>query len=53
MVSIMTKAQSIATELGDLGQDDQSLQKEICRLNHSSIVTLEHLKDLHNWLDEK
>ncbi|PHV63883.1 TniB family NTP-binding protein [Cyanobacterium aponinum] len=49
----MTKAQSIAKQLGDLGQDDQWLQQEIRRLNRSSIVPLEHLKDLHNWLDEK
>lgn len=29
------------------------MQAEIARLNKKSIVPLEHIKDLHNWLDEK
>jgi DNA transposition AAA+ family ATPase len=49
----MTKTQTIATELGDLAQDGQHLQAEIARLNRPSIVPLEHVLDLHNWLDEK
>lgn len=52
-VVIMTKAQSIAKQLGDLQQDEQWLQSEISRLNRTSILPLEHLRDLHNWLDEK
>jgi hypothetical protein len=49
----MTKAKDIAQELGDLTPDSLSVQAEIARLNKKSIVPLEHIKDLHNWLDEK
>ena len=49
----MTKAKDIAQELGDLTPDSLSVQEEIARLNKKSIVPLEHIKDLHNWLDEK
>lgn len=50
---MMTEAKSIAKELGNLPQDEQCLQAEISRLNRNSIVPLEHLKELHLWLDEK
>jgi hypothetical protein len=46
-------ASQIAKELGDLKADTQLLQVEIARLNKKSIVPLEHIKDLHDWLDEK
>jgi DNA transposition AAA+ family ATPase len=49
----MTKAKDIAQELGGLTPDSLSVQAEIARLNKKSIVPLEHIKDLHNWLDEK
>jgi hypothetical protein len=49
----MTKAKDLAQELGDLTPDSLSVQAEIARLNKKSIVPLEHIKDLHNWLDEK
>lgn len=47
------QAQTIATALGDVNQDEATLQKEITRLNRPSVVPLEHVRDLHNWLDEK
>ena len=49
----MTEAKSIAQELGDFKTDEQWLQAEIARLNKSSILPLEHVRDLHGWLDEK
>src|SRR4028119_519947 len=49
----MTKAKDIAQELGDLTPDSLSVQAEIARLNKKSIVPLQHIQDLHNWLDEK
>src|SRR4028118_88074 len=49
----MTEAKSIAQQLGELKTDEQWLQAEIARLNKSSILPLEHVRDLHGWLDEK
>lgn len=50
----MTKANSIAKELGDLPKDEKWLEQEIDRLHRKDIiVALEHLIDLHQWLDEK
>lgn len=49
----MKTAQAIAKELGDLQTDEQWLQQEIARLNKKNIVPLEHIRDLHQWLDEK
>ncbi len=49
----MTQAKEIAQELGDLNPDEQWLQGEIARLNRQSIVPLEHIRDLHDWLDGK
>jgi len=49
----MTEAESIAEELGELKTDKQELQAEIARLSKTCIVSLEHVKDLHKWLDEK
>lgn len=50
---IMDEAQNIANKLGDIPKDELWLQQEITRLNRPSIVTLEHIKYLHNWLDDK
>lgn len=50
---IMNEAQNIANELGDVSKDELWLQQEITRLNRPSIVPLEHIKDLHHWLDDK
>ena len=49
----MTNAQKIANELGAVSQDEKWLQAEITRLNRPSILPLEHVKIVHNWLDEK
>lgn len=49
----MTEAQAIAQELGDLKIDEQCLHKEIARLRKKNVVPLEHIRELHNWLDEK
>ncbi len=49
----MTEAEAIAEELGDFNTDEQWLQAEIARLNRQSIVPLEHIRDLHDWLDGK
>lgn len=50
---IMDEAQNIANELGDISKDELCLQQEITRLNRPSILHLEHIKNLHNWLDDK
>ena len=50
---IMDEAQNIANKLGDVSKDELWLQQEITRLNRPSILPLEHIKDLHNWLDDK
>ncbi|WP_034935223.1 TniB family NTP-binding protein [Gloeocapsa sp. PCC 73106] len=49
----MTQAKEIAQKLGELNRDEQWLQAEIARLNRQSIVPLEHIRDLHEWLDGK
>lgn len=49
----MNQAESIATELGDVTPDSEQLQQEITRLNRRTVVPLEHIRDLHSWLDEK
>jgi len=49
----MNQAETIATALGDITPDNQQLQNEIKRLNRRTVVPLEHVRDLHNWLDEK
>jgi DNA transposition AAA+ family ATPase len=46
-------ASEIAKELGDLKADTQWLEVEIARLSKKSIVQLEHIKDVHTWLDGK
>jgi DNA transposition AAA+ family ATPase len=49
----MSEAQKIATELGDLPIDGEWIQAEIKRLNRKSVLHLAHVKELHEWLDEK
>lgn len=49
----MSKADSIAKEFGDFPEDEQWLKEQIRRLNHSQTVQLEHLRELHEWLDGK
>jgi hypothetical protein len=44
----MNEAKAIAQELGDFKTDEQWLQAEIVRLNKTSIVPLEHVRDLHS-----
>jgi DNA transposition AAA+ family ATPase len=51
--AIAPQAKSIAQQLGEFKTDEQWLQAEIARLNKSSILPLEHVRDLHGWLDEK
>jgi DNA transposition AAA+ family ATPase len=49
----MNQAESIAKELGDVTPDSDQLEQDIARLNRRTVVPLEHVLDLHNWLDEK
>ena len=49
----MTKAQEIAEKLGKIESEEQWVEQEIARLNKKSTVALEHIKELHNWLDGK
>lgn len=50
----MNKAQEIARQLGKTESDDKEwIKNEIARLNKKSTVALEHIKELHNWLDGK
>lgn len=49
----MNDARTIAQELGALKLDEHWLQQEIARLNKKSVVPLEHIRELHDWLDEK
>lgn len=49
----MTQAKEIVQKLGDLNPDEQWLQTEIACLSRQSIVSLEHIRDLHEWLDGK
>lgn len=49
----MNEAREIAAELGNLPIDREWVQEEISRLNRTSILPLAHVKELHEWLDEK
>ncbi|MEH2253764.1 TniB family NTP-binding protein [Nostoc sp.] len=49
----MTEAQAIAKQLGGVKADDEWLQAEIARLKGKSIVPLQQVKTLHDWLDGK
>ncbi len=50
---MMNEAKVIAEKLGKIESDEQWVQQEIARLNRKSIVALEHIKELHDWLDGK
>lgn len=49
----MTDAKAIAQQLGGVKPDDEWLQAEITRLKGKSIVPLQQVKSLHDWLDGK
>ncbi|MBD2487602.1 TniB family NTP-binding protein [Aulosira sp. FACHB-615] len=49
----MTDAQAIAKQLGGVKPDDEWLQAEIARLKGKSIVPLQQVRSLHDWLDGK
>jgi len=49
----MTEAQAVAEQLGEIQQDNQSLQAEIERLRRKDIVELEQVRFLHEWLENK
>lgn len=49
----MNEAREIAAELGNLPVDREWVRAEISRLNRTSILPLAHVKELHEWLDEK
>ena len=49
----MTEAQNFANQLGGIKPDDEWLQVEIARLKGKSIVPLQQVKTLHDWLDGK
>ncbi len=46
-------AQAIAQQLGGVKPDDEWLQAEIARLKSKSIVPLQQVITLHDWLDGK
>ncbi len=46
-------AQAIAKQLGGVKPDDEWLQSEIARLKSKSIVPLQQVITLHDWLDGK
>ncbi len=49
----MTEAQNFANQLGGIKPDDEWLQVEIARLKGKSVVPLQQVKTLHDWLDGK
>ncbi|WP_448267976.1 TniB family NTP-binding protein [Nostoc sp. DSM 114159] len=49
----MTEAQAIAQQLGGVKPDGEWLQAETARLKAKSIVPLQQVKTLHDWLDGK
>lgn len=48
-----TKAQEVATQLGDIQAQHDGLQAEIERLRGRDIVMLEQVRKLHDWLEGK
>ena len=53
VIMVENKSQSVAEELGEIKSLDGKLQAEIDRLRGKSIVELEQVSDLHNWLEGK
>jgi len=49
----MTQASAIAQQLGGVKPDEEWLQAETARLKGKSIVPLQQVKTLHDWLDGK
>lgn len=49
----MSNAKRIAQDLGDIPPDDAWLQAEIARLRKKTIMPLEQVSKLHEWLDGK
>ena len=49
----MTNVNEIADKLGKFSSDEQWVQTEIARLNKKEAVGLEHIKELHDWLNGK
>jgi DNA transposition AAA+ family ATPase len=49
----MSQATEIAEQLGQIEQENPSLQKEIERLHRKNIVELEQVVLVHNWLESK
>lgn len=47
------KAQEYADDLGKIEPPDESIQKEIARLRRKSIIQLQQVKHLHDWLEGK
>ena len=52
-LSLCYEVQAIAKELGRVKLDDEWLQAEIARLKSKSIVPLQQVITLHDWLDGK
>lgn len=48
-----TKAQEVATQLGEIKAHNDGLQAEIERLRGRDIVMLEQVRKLHDWLEGK
>ncbi len=48
-----TKAQEVATQLGEIKAQNDGLQAEIERLRGRDIVMLEQVRKLHDWLEGK
>jgi hypothetical protein len=48
-----TKAQEVATQLGEIHAPNDGLQAEIERLRGRDIVMLEQVRKLHDWLEGK
>ena len=47
------QAKVVAKQLGVIPANDEKLQAEIQRLNRKTFVSLEQVKNLHDWLEEK
>ncbi len=47
------KAQKYADDLGKIEPPDEYIQKEIARLRRKSIVPLQQVSHLHDWLEGK
>lgn len=48
-----TEAENVAQQLGNIDRADTNLKAEIERLRGRSLVQLEQVKKLHDWLEGK